>query len=479
MQQGLLARFIPSQLTDQASILQARTLAFSGLCSLVIGLYSCIKWGRLGNEALAYGSLLLVLGMPLMLFLLRSAWLPVAAVANVALTCMASYSMILIYQLGGLHSAHLYWPAVMIVFAYLMAGPRSAAVWGLLQALFVFWLIRLERSGANLPVFELSPRDAAVNIYSGFLLPILTLWLAQWYTARLRQQAFGEAAEGVEEARRNAAQASRNQEQLGSLVEEVRQGANSLLHMAQQLQDTLGGIRQRCQSIDQDVQHQADAMQQLDAAVHEVLQQLASSTTHMQQLNQQTEQSTTQMQQCAARMGDAEQSMQAIEQSNQRIAEAMQMISAIAQQTNLLALNAAIEAARAGEHGRGFAVVAEEVRNLSQRSNQTADTVQGVLEASQGIVATGVNQVGQAGSTILDNAARSAEISSSIAEQRQTLDNAHSQLVEVREHSASQRAASQRQREASAELLAAQGELSELGQRLAALSQQLHQRINH
>ena len=167
MRQGFLGQFLPHDLTDQASILLARTLAFSALCSVVIGLYSCIKWGRMGNDALMYGSLLLVLGMPLMLLVLRSAVLPLAVAANMALACMASYSMLLIYQLGGLHSAHIYWPAVIIVFAYLLAGARSAMVWSLVQVLFVFWLIRLERSGASLPVFELSPRDAAVNTYSG------------------------------------------------------------------------------------------------------------------------------------------------------------------------------------------------------------------------------------------------------------------------------------------------------------------------
>jgi uncharacterized protein YoxC len=477
MQQGLLATLMPQTEQDHGNQLLSQMLAFFCLCGIAIGLYSGIKWGRLGNDALVQGSLLLIIGMPIALLVLRQGWLPARGAANLAMALISSYAMILIYQLGGLHSAHIFWPLVVIGFAYLLLGGHSAAFWGLLQLLFVFWLIRLDRSGASLPLFELSPRDAMLNEYSGYLLPVITLWLAQWYSARVRQQALDGARQHLQEAERIGKAASAGAQQLASLLDEVRHGAGDLRQLSQQLYRTLDSMRQRCQSIDGDVQQQAEAMQRLDLAVHEVLTSLAQSTTHMQQLSQDTQHSSGQVNACSHRMREAQDSMQAIQSSNQRIAESMQMISAIAQQTNLLALNAAIEAARAGQHGRGFAVVADEVRSLSQRSNQTADTVQTVLGQSEQIVNTGAEQVSGVGAALAENAALTASLSDAILQHSQDLDRAHRQLVQVRDNSAAQREASQRQSAASSELLDAQESLIGLGERLERLSQQLHQRV--
>lgn len=84
-------------------------------------------------------------------------------------------------------------------------------------------------------------------------------------------------------------------------------------------------------------------------------------------------------------------------------------VRTIADQTNLLALNAAIEAARAGEAGRGFAVVAEEVRNLSERSNNFNEQIRKLVSSSKDAVAKVRETVGGLSARHTDRSQRARE----------------------------------------------------------------------
>jgi len=85
--------------------------------------------------------------------------------------------------------------------------------------------------------------------------------------------------------------------------------------------------------------------------------------------------------------------MERIEASSAQIGEMIAFIDSIAFQTNLLALNAGVEAARAGEAGKGFAVVAGEVRELAQRSGESATAIKDLIRTSKTEVTTGVERV--------------------------------------------------------------------------------------
>ncbi|MFP9130386.1 methyl-accepting chemotaxis protein [Niallia sp. BSM11] len=71
--------------------------------------------------------------------------------------------------------------------------------------------------------------------------------------------------------------------------------------------------------------------------------------------------------------------VKSVELNIRNVNEMTEIINSISEQTNLLALNAAIEAARVGDSGKGFAVVANEIRNLAEKSRESSEKIDSII----------------------------------------------------------------------------------------------------
>jgi methyl-accepting chemotaxis protein len=127
---------------------------------------------------------------------------------------------------------------------------------------------------------------------------------------------------------------------------------------------------------------QAAALEETSASLEEISSMAKRNTGGAQQARELARQTRTNADAGAADMEEMRKAMRDIKASSDGISKIIKSIDEIAFQTNILALNAAVEAARAGEAGLGFAVVAEEVRNLAQRSaNSARETSAKIQEA--------------------------------------------------------------------------------------------------
>lgn len=196
------------------------------------------------------------------------------------------------------------------------------------------------------------------------------------------------------------------QGEMGVLKNRLNDTSSQLNHTMQAVIRTALSVNQDVEKISADNQSLANRAQQQAASIEQTASTMEQMTVaiqetaqHSSDANRLTQETQAMAQQGAQVMEKTVLSMQDIQQSSLRISDIITMIDSIAFQTNLLALNAAVEAARAGEQGRGFAVVAAEVRNLAQKSSDSAQQIRALIDLVVDQVNHGAEQLNKTSDT--------------------------------------------------------------------------------
>ena len=185
----------------------------------------------------------------------------------------------------------------------------------------------------------------------------------------------GNITDGINDSNENASNISATMEELSASMEEVAatldeitsgtqnvlSSANEMGDMAESGKEYVGDIKGRAVNVRSEAQESKSTTTEMMADIQELLKVAIDNSRSVEQINVLTND-----------------------------------ILGIANQTNLLALNASIEAARAGEAGRGFAVVADEIRDLAERSKDTANHIKdisGMVTAAVEDLAKNANQM--------------------------------------------------------------------------------------
>ena len=172
-----------------------------------------------------------------------------------------------------------------------------------------------------------------------------------------------------------------------SLMSSVINMQDNLTKMIQNIKETSEQIYTASNEISQGnldlsnrTEHAASNLEETAASMEDITTSIKENASNTAKANELAVQISSSAEIGSKKVNDVALTIQDIKDSGQKIATFLQTIDSISFQTNILALNAAIEAARAGESGRGFAVVANEVRNLSQKTSESAKEIKQLLE---------------------------------------------------------------------------------------------------
>ena len=187
---------------------------------------------------------------------------------------------------------------------------------------------------------------------------------------------------------------------LSAAIDEVNGTIASSQDSTTQIQTAIGELSQTSMTMAESVQNVNEQVINMGNEVGDIaenVKKLNDSSASMKQASASAKQSISTIMEGSRRSAEAvneiNNQVTSTNASIEKINDAVSLILDVTSQTKLLSLNASIEAARAGESGKGFAVVAEEIKKLSEQSEESGNTIKAI---AQDIIANSSESVQQA-----------------------------------------------------------------------------------
>ncbi len=192
-------------------------------------------------------------------------------------------------------------------------------------------------------------------------------------------------------------------ESFSQMVDNLRASVRSLQRGTRVLTDTVTELTRTAEQQENNLTHQATALQQTQVTAEEIKQTslvaankasaVLEVATRAEELGHSGEQalqiSMVGFQRLSAQMEEMIERIGRLNHRAQQIGGITLTVKDLADRSNMLALNAAIEAVRSGEHGKGFSIVAKEIRTLANQSIQATSQVREILnDITQAIILT-------------------------------------------------------------------------------------------
>lgn len=210
--------------------------------------------------------------------------------------------------------------------------------------------------------------------------------------------------------------------------DEIAEIEDAMSNMVDTLADSVRKIRVAAASVGTEVVGISEGNSELNRRTDAQSSELQTATASSNKINELLHEGAQSLEEASGMSKDANQAavegqrlmreamstMKNIEQKANDINQITDIINGIAFQTNLLAINAAVEASRAGAAGKGFAVVATEVRQLAQKSKDSAHDIRGIIDSTVTEVAAGSEQVNQAAGHMQSTSSAISDVASRI-----------------------------------------------------------------